>query len=278
MCVLQWEGTVNANKQEQSQATLQRFAAYPASRDQSHCILSYLQEIIAFPTTQTINQAVAEWQNMLLIIICPYDQPIQPISIYIVIHEGITNSTGQFLWIAPLTLGMAKDDSPLNDWMRGIWNIIVVIIIGVNCCVKPVSRCELYPNDSSQYLLIVYHFHTPHISTNYHLCQCFCAKTMESHKKKLGPLFPPLLVARKDHQNLPSDPRIQSPWPISPNNLLDQHLLTWDHKMIGCDLALLATRRVANKSQEFLSLQHLLLLWLLLLLLLLTLLSKHLYT
>ena len=111
--------------------------------------------------------------------------------IYIVIHEGITNSTGQFLWIAPLTLGMAKDDSPLNDWMRGIWNIIVVIIIGVNCCVKPVSRCELYPNDSSQYLLIVYHFHTPHISTNYHLCQCFCAKTMESHKKKLGPLFSP---------------------------------------------------------------------------------------
>ena len=120
-----------------------------------------------------------------------YHMPIWPTNTtYIVIHEGITNPTGQFLCIAPLTLGMATDDSPLNDWMSGIWNIIVVIIIGVNCCVKPVSRCELYPNDSSQYLLIVYHFHTPHISTNYHLCQCFCAKTMESQKKTRTPFFP----------------------------------------------------------------------------------------
>lgn len=94
-------------------ATLQRFATYPSSRDQSHGIsLPYLQEISAFPTTQTINQAVAEWQNIAI----EYHMPIWPTNTtYIVIHEGITNPIGQFLCIAPLTLGMAKHDSPLDE-------------------------------------------------------------------------------------------------------------------------------------------------------------------
>ena len=142
MCVLQWEGTVNANKQERSQATLQRYEAYPASRDQSHCIsLSYLQEIIVIPNHSN-HQSSSGWMTEHAI---EYHMPIWPTNTtYIVIHEGITNSIGQFLCIAPLTLGMAKDNSPLNDWMSGIWNIImIIIVIGVKCCFKPVSKCEL---------------------------------------------------------------------------------------------------------------------------------------